>query len=88
MKTIMDPDEARHFAAFLEETSRDLRTQNTAISRQLLELNVSWKDAKYNQFQHLFEEATEDISRFLSQADEYAMRLREKAKRVDRYLDS
>jgi len=87
MQTIIDPNEARRFAGFLQETSRELRSRNAAVNRSLMELNATWRDSKYDSFEKLFEEATLQLERFLEHSEKYAEYLRRKAAIVDRYLD-
>lgn len=88
MKSIIDPKEARRFAAFLDERSRDLKALNSRVSQQLLELRLGhWQDDKYRQFEQRFEEASVQLQIFLDHADKYAEYLRRKAEPIEKYLD-
>lgn len=87
MKIIMDPKEARRFAAFLDERGRELRELNRRISLHILELGMNgWEDSRYQRFLRQFDEASNFLQIFLEHADKYAEYLRRKAAPIERYL--
>lgn len=88
MRTTIDPDEARLFAAQLERAAQDLRSLNRAASQRLLDMHGSaWNDARYVQFEKRFEAASTLLATFTERAEKYADYLRRKAKPIDRYLE-
>ena len=85
MQTIFDPKAARYFADVLDKQSADLRSHNTSICKSALELNVNWRDRKYDVFFKQFEDATKKLAEFLEQSEKYSKYLKTKAGIVDRY---
>lgn len=87
MKVIMDPKEARRFAAFLDERGGDLREINRRVSLHIQELGMNgWEDSRYQDFLRQFDEASTLLQVFLEHADKYADYLRRKAAPIERYL--
>jgi hypothetical protein len=87
MKIIMDPQEAKRFASFLDERSRDLGALNRRVSLQLLDLGMNgWEDVRYDAFLRQFDEASTQLQVFLEHAEKYADYLRRKAAPIERYL--
>lgn len=87
MKIVIDPREARRFAGFLGERSKDLREINRRVSLHVLELGMNgWEDARYRDFLRQFDEASTLLQVFLEHADKYADYLRRKAVPIERYL--
>ena len=87
MKVIVDPNDVRRFANLLEERAADLKRLDSAISRSLLDLQATWKDARYNQFNNRYEEASLQLQQFLDHAERYAAYLRRKIVPIERYLE-
>ena len=59
MKVIMDPKEARRFAAFLDDRGGDLREINRRASLHIMELGMNgWEDSRYQDFLRQFDEAS------------------------------
>jgi hypothetical protein len=88
MKIIIDPREARRFAGFLDERSRDLKEINRRVSQHILELGMNgWEDSRYRDFLREFDEASTLLQVFLEHADKYADYLRRKAAPIERYLE-
>lgn len=87
MKVIVNPVEVRRFASFLEERAAGLKQLDSAISRALLDLQGTWKDARYDQFERRYEEASRQLQQFLDHAERYAAYLRRKIGPIERYLD-
>jgi uncharacterized protein YukE len=87
MKVVVNPREVRRFASFLEERARELKQLDSTISRELLDLQSTWKDARYEQFEKRYEEASLQLQRFLDHAERYVAYLREKIIPIERYLE-
>lgn len=87
MKVIVNPDDVRRFASLLEERAADLKQLDSAISRALLDLQTTWKDARYEQFERRYEEASLQLQQFLDHAERYATYLRRKIVPIERYLE-
>ena len=85
-KAIVNPDEVRRFAAFLETTAATLRHRKSAVSSGSTSLRAVWRDQKYAQFERVLSESMSGLDRFLKYAEDYAQYLRKKAEKVDRYL--
>ena len=87
MKIIIDPGEARRFAALLDERSRNLKEINRRVSHQILELGMNgWQDSRYRDFLRRFDEVSTFLQVFLEHTDKYAHYLRRKAVAIERYL--
>ena len=87
MKVIVSPADVRRFANLLDERAADLKRLDATISRSLLELQATWKDARYQQFERRYEEASLQLQQFLDHAERYAVYLRRKVVPIERYLD-
>jgi hypothetical protein len=87
MKVIVNPTDVRRFANLLEERAADLKQLDSAISRALLDLQATWKDARYGQFERHYEEASLQLQQFLDHAERYAGYLRRKIVPIERYLE-
>lgn len=87
MKIIMDPQEAKRFAGFLDERSRDLGDLNRRVSLLLRDLGMNgWEDIRYDAFLRQFAEASTQLKVFLEHAEKYADYLRRKAAPIEQYL--
>jgi len=86
MKTVFNPDEARRFAGWLEEESARVMMDLRQTSVSMLELRSSWNDAKYDDYQRLFDTSTESLAHFSEDAERYVSYLRKKADIVSAYL--
>lgn len=87
MKIIMDPREARRFAAFIDERSKNLTEINRRVALHILELGADgWQDSRYQDFLRQFDEASTLLQVFLRHAEKYADYLRRKAAPIERYL--
>lgn len=87
MKVIIDPQEARRFAGYLDERARDLGELNRRTSLHIAEMALSsWQDSRYDEFLREFEEASTLLKIFLEHAERYADYLRRKAAPIERYL--
>jgi hypothetical protein len=84
-QVIIDADEARHFAAFLDRVVEELRGKQSATKAGFTSLKDYWKDERLTQFERVFEAADVNLARFLRNAEEYAAFLRKKAAMADRY---
>jgi len=86
-QAIVDPDEVRRFAAFLDSMADALKSKKSGINSRFNELRDVWRDQKYSQFQRLFTETSIRLDQFLQQAQRYSHYLKVKAQKVDRYLE-
>lgn len=87
MKVIINPQEARRFARFLDERAKELKELNRRASIDILDLGASaWRDNRYDAFLRQFEEASTLLQIFLEHAEKYAEYLRRKTAPIDRYL--
>jgi len=86
-QAIVDPDELRRFASFLDSIAESIRNKRTVVGSSFGSLKEVWRDQKYAQFERVFSETTTQLDRFLRDAANYAQYLRKKAAIVDRYLE-
>ncbi|HWZ46437.1 MAG TPA: WXG100 family type VII secretion target [Candidatus Saccharimonadales bacterium] len=83
---IVDPEEMRRFAGFLQAQSGELRSRKSSIEASFRQLSECWKDEKHQRFEHNFEYTAKLLDEFLKKADAYVGYLRKKAQKVDIYL--
>ena len=86
MKTIFNPDEARRFADWLEKESARVMMDLRDTSKTMLDMQINWNDAKYDDYQRLFDSSSEALARFREDAERYVSYLRQKAAKVSEYL--
>jgi len=86
MTTVYNPDEARHFAKWLEEECGQLSIDVRDASREMVELQANWRDWKYDYYTLVFDECTLKVMEFVNDAEAYVGYLRKKADLVDEYL--
>ena len=87
MKTVFNPDEARRFADWLEEESSRVMMDLRESEKTLLDLQISWNDARYEDYLRVFDTSTESLARFSEGAGRYVEYLRKKADLVSDYLN-
>ena len=87
MQTIMDPQAVRQFARDLRQRAQDLGRINGQASAASVNMRDTWRDAKYDAFMRLIDEATLEIRHFCDYATLYAEHLDKKAGGVERYLE-
>jgi hypothetical protein len=87
MQTIMDPQAVRQFARDLRQRADDLGRINGQASAASISMQDTWRDAKYDAFLRLLDEATLEIRNFCDYAARYADHLDKKAGGVERYLE-
>lgn len=85
-RVIIDAEEVRRFASFLQTQSGELRTRKSSIEASFRQLNEYWKDARHRRFESNFEYTSKLLDEFLRKADAYVEYLRKKARKVDAYL--
>lgn len=86
-KAIVNPDELRRFATFLNIMTEYVMSRKSSLNNSFANLNEVWRDQKYAQFQRLFTETMASIDQFCRHAEVYAQYLRRKAELADRYLE-
>jgi hypothetical protein len=87
MQTIMDPQAVRQFARDLRRRADDLGRINGLTSAASVTMRDTWRDAKYDAFMRLLDEATLEIRQFCDYAARYTEHLDKKAAGVERYLE-
>lgn len=83
---IVNSIELRRFARFLVEIASDIQGKKSTTTQKLDDLSKVWRDARFKEFEPVYNNASRDIDRFVKSALAYAQYLEEKARRVDRYL--
>jgi uncharacterized protein YukE len=83
---IVTPAQLMHFADFLEESNKRLRSEGRRMREAVKAARAVWKDAKYDTFQRQLENCVEDLEKFNSTGLKYADFLREKANLASKYL--
>jgi hypothetical protein len=86
MKTYFNPAEAMQFANWLEKNGETLMGEVRATSKQLIELQASWRDMKYDQYLRIFDENTRNLALLKEDIDKYATYLKSKAAIISEYL--
>ena len=86
-RVIVDPDEVRQFARFLDQIADNVKTKQADTANNFHQLKEVWRDEKYQQFARVFEETSTHIKEFLKLAEGYAEYLRKKAGKADKYLE-
>lgn len=86
-KVIVDPDEVRNFARFLDQAADNIEIRQNDLDNSFRSLKEVWHDHKYQQFELVFEETSANLKRFLKLAENYADYLRRKAGKADKYLE-
>jgi uncharacterized protein YukE len=87
-KVIVDPQAVRQFARLLDNKARQVQDQQAGLKSQFRALHEVWRDAKYKQFEHLFQDTGVLLRDFLKLAEQYADYLKRKANKGDTYLKS
>lgn len=85
---IIDPDEVRNFARFLEDTVDRIKNQQSLITAHFSNLKEVWQDHKYVKFERVFSDTNTHLNAFLILGENYSDYLRRKAEKADRYLDN
>ncbi len=85
-QVIVNPDELRRFANYLDSLIESLQEKKCNTAHSFEQLRQTWKDAKYNQFEKVFAGTCQDLDQFLKMTKTYADFLRRKAAKADRYL--
>lgn len=85
-QAIVDPEEVKRFAAFLQWTAAELADAKSDAASRFRDLRNSWHDEKYDKFEQTFEEALARISNFVLYAQMYAEHLKKRARIADEYL--
>lgn len=78
----------RQFARDLRERANELGRINGQASAASITVRDTWRDAKYDAFMRLLDEATLEIRKFCDYAARYAEHLDKKASGVERYLEN
>lgn len=86
-QAVVDPQEVKRFAAFLEITAGELSNARADAKTSLSNLKSSWHDEKYGQFEQLFTETMTRLDHFIKYAEIYAQHLKKKAYKAERYLE-
>lgn len=85
-QVIVNPDEMRRFARYLEGLAEGVRGKKHATNLGFENLKESWRDAKYRQFEKVYVDTSAELDRFAKTAVAYAKYLDRKAALADRYL--
>lgn len=85
-RVIVNPDELRRFAVYLNDLREQLQHRRFSTEHAFEQLRQNWRDAKYDAFARTFQETCRDLNQFLTALDTYAEFLRRKAALADRYL--
>lgn len=83
---IVNSVELRRFARFLVEIANEIQGKKSLTSQKLDDLKTVWRDAKFQEFEPVYNKAAGGLDRFVKSALAYAQYLEEKARRVDRFL--
>jgi len=86
-RAVVDPDELRRFAAFLDGMALSVRNRKASLNSGLNDLKTVWRDEKYRQFERLYAEAMPQLEFFCKNAEQFAQHLREKEKPLRRYQE-
>jgi len=86
-KAIVDPEELRRFAAFLDSERERLQSQRSSMRVEFARLHEDWQDAKYTQFAQTYEEAERALQKYLEYCETYAAFLRKKAAKAEQIQD-
>ena len=86
-QAIVDPDELRRFAAFLDGLAESIKGKKAAVNGSFSSLKKVWRDQKYARFERVFSDTMNQLDRFIRDATNYAQYLRKKAAIVDKYLE-
>jgi uncharacterized protein YukE len=84
-RVVIESEEVRRFASFLQRQSGELRTRKSSIEASFRQLGEYWKDEKHRRFENNFEYTSKLLDEFLRKADSYVEYLHKKARKVDAY---
>lgn len=84
-RAIVDPDELRRFAIFLEGMALSVRIRKASLNSSFSDLKAVWRDDKYRQFERLYAEVMPQLEFFCKNAERFAQYLKEKEKPLRRY---
>ena len=70
------PDELNRFTNRLEEYIQNVNDETDAFKRALSDVNETWNDEKYNEFEEVFTELERVVRAFTEQAEDEVPRLR------------
>jgi uncharacterized protein YukE len=87
-KIIVNPDDVRQFARFLDSKAHDVQGQQAGLNGQFRALHEVWRDSKYHQFERLFQDTAIQLREFLKLAEQYADYLQRKANKAEVYTKS
>jgi uncharacterized protein YukE len=83
---IVDPADLRRFATILEQEVRTLRERQRAVEATRRDLAQVWRDTRYLSFERAYLPSIQVLERFEKAVERYAVYLRSKADRAERYL--
>ena len=83
---IVTPAQLTHFADFLDDSIKRLRSDGRKLRESVNAARSVWKDAKYDTFQRQLESCVGDLEKFNNTGVRYVEFLREKASLANRYL--
>ena len=86
-QAIVDPEEVKRFAAFLEFTAAELAGAKSDAASYFRDLRNAWHDEKYDKFEQSFEETVARINNFVLYARMYADHLNKRARKAEEYLE-
>jgi hypothetical protein len=86
-RIVLNPEELRRFASFLEAQCGELRGRKSAIEAAFCQLAEYWKDKKQHRHEADFEYTSKLLDAFLAHSDAYMSYLRKKARKADAYLN-
>lgn len=66
----IDPDELNRFTNRLEEYIQNVNDETDAFKRALSDVNETWNDEKYNEFEEVFTELERVVRAFTEQAED------------------
>lgn len=88
MQTIVDPDEVRRFAGQLDQNAEAVRSGVRRADHSFHEMRAVWRDAKYAEFEAMFDEAKALLEDFVNRSECYAEHLRHRSRLLDSYHDN
>ncbi len=86
-QAIIDPAEARRFAADLRQTIKRLRDQQSTVRTHYGQLEEVWKDKKFQQFEKVFGLSLGKLRHFYDEAEMFVQYLERKAQAAERFLE-
>lgn len=88
MQTIVDPEEVCRFANQLEHNAGEVKSGIRHADNSFHQMRSVWRDAKYAEFEAMFDEAKALLEDFVSRSENYAEHLRHRARILDAYHDN